>query len=400
VELANKSINLKSQTNYSLLTFLFFWCGLVIVSSLYITIPLLSVFTTALHISSAQATWIGSSFSLFYAIGFLFFGPISERYGRRKTMLVGMGVMSIVTLLIGIVNDLPVLILLRGIQGIAAATFAPSVLGYIPENFPAKKRVATIGFVSLGFLMAGIIGQVLSSVISQALDWNSVFYVFGFLYLVTTILIFFYVPKDIVSKDTNKDDVLSLGNMISHLSKQKALLFCYVLTLTLLFSFVSMYTVLGTYLKTVFDLTSQQILYIRSAGIIGMLVAPFAGRLINKFGVRSVLIIGITIAILGIGFLGIASNLIFIVLMSIVFVSGIAITVPSLISLVGMLGGAARSLAVSLYMFVLFIGASIGPSVATALLRKYSYTLTFEVIALSLAIGLCSILFVRANKIN
>lgn len=58
-----------SERSYSLITAILFWCGLVVVSSLYITIPLVSVFAGAFKVSTSQAAWTGSAFSFCYAVG-------------------------------------------------------------------------------------------------------------------------------------------------------------------------------------------------------------------------------------------------------------------------------------------------------------------------------------------
>lgn len=71
------------ERNYSLMTAILFWCGLVVVSSLYLTIPMISIYAETFNVSVSQAAWTGSVFSLFYSIGFLFFGPLSDRYGRK-----------------------------------------------------------------------------------------------------------------------------------------------------------------------------------------------------------------------------------------------------------------------------------------------------------------------------
>ncbi|MFP7737486.1 MFS transporter [Priestia aryabhattai] len=386
-EIANKINHAASEKNYSMMTIILFWCGLVVVSSLYITIPLVSIFSHTFNVSSAQATWVSSSFSFCYAIGFLFFGALSEQYGRKQIILTGLISLTIITPIIGAFDNLNFVITLRGIQGIAAATFAPSVLAYVAEMFPIEKRVTTIGFISSGFLMAGIVGQVISSLVSQSFGWNYVFYLLGAIYLVTTLLVIFFIPRSAVTE--NKGNILAPFKTMGKVITQKSLVLCYIITIMLLLSFVGMYTALGNYLSSSeFGLDSQDILYVRSVGIFGMLLAPFAGRLVAKFSVKKVLHGGLALAVIGLSLLGFSSNLIFLIIMSVVFVAGIAISVPTLISLVGQLGGAARGVAVSLYMFILFIGATIGPVISVNLLKTGSYTLTFEVLAMLLGIGL------------
>lgn len=388
--------NSVKERSYFWVTAILFWCGLVIVSSLYVTIPLVSVFTDAFDVPAAQAAWISSAFSFFYALGFLFFGPLSDRFGRRQIILFGLIILTIISPILGFLDNLPALIVLRGLQGLAAATFAPAALAYVVETFPFKKRVTAIGFVSTGFLMAGIVGQVFSSFISQQLGWNSVFYYFGIIYFMTTILVSLLIPKGAIqNKDSN---LLATFKQMGVVLTNKSLIYCYIITVTLLLSFVGMYATLGNYLSLELNLENQKILYIRSVGIIGMLLSPFAGRLVEKFGIHHVLRGGITLAFTGLAVLGISSNLLFLIIMSVVFVAGISITVPTLISLVGQLGGQSQGIAVTLYTFILFIGATLGPIVSVSLLKTANYLLTFEFFSILLGMGLIVSFAIRHEK--
>ncbi|MGM0874495.1 MAG: MFS transporter [Bacillota bacterium] len=377
------------------MTAILFWCGLVVVSSVYLTIPLADIFNEVFEATAAHAAWTSSAFSLFYAIGCLFTGPLSDRYGRKRVILFGLVALTIITGVLGLSNSLSTLIILRSIQGIAAATFPPVVVTYIVEMFPPEKRVTTIGFVSSGFLMAGVVGQIFSSFISNMFGWQSVFYIIGAIYLITTIIVALLIPK--VDNQNNDSSLLAPFKQFGSVLTIKPLLFCYIIATTLLLTFVGMYTALGNYLSIEFGLGNQDIFFVRTVGIIGMLFSPFTGKLVAKFGIQNVLRGGLTLAFVGLAFLGISSNLPSLIIMSVIFVTGIAITVPTLISLVGQLGGQARGAAVSLYTSVVFIGASLGPIVAVALLNTSSYLLTFGILALFLGIGLLASFLIKPS---
>ncbi|MDF4197060.1 MFS transporter [Bacillus subtilis] len=383
------------NSNYNLITVILFWCGLFVVSSLYMTIPLTAVFSGEFEVSTAQAAWTGSSFSFCYAISFLFFGPLSDRYGRKQIILIGLIALAVISLVIGFANNLPLLITLRGIQGIAAAAFAPTALAYVVEIFPVEKRVTTIGFISSSFLMSGIVGQVISSIVNQRFSWELVFYIFGGIYIISALLVVLFIPKN-----NNRDGEVSgfaLFKQLRRVLTNKSLLLCYSIALMLLLSFVAMYSILGNFLSgPKFGLDNQKILYIRSLGIFGMLLSPFSGQMVTRFGNRTVLRVGLCLAIAGLLFLGVFQNLIVLSAMSIVFVAGISITVPSLISLVGYLGGEARGIAVSMYMFILFIGATLGPIIAAYLLKTGNYLVTFSTLAVLLIVGLVVSLFLKS----
>ncbi|WP_445506043.1 MFS transporter [Niallia sp. 03190] len=384
------------EQNYSFITAILFWCGLVVVSSLYLTIPLLSIFSNNFDVTVAEAAWTSSAFSLFYGVSSLFYGPLSDRYGRKQIIILGLIVLTVVSPILGFFDNLSALIILRSIQGIAAATFAPVAISYIVERFPVNKRVTAIGFVSSSFLMAGIVGQVFSSLVTQFLGWQSVFYWIGAIYLATAVLVAFFIPKgDIQNKNGN---LLSSFKLISSIEEKKTLSLSYLITVTLLLAFVGMYTALGSYLIDNFGLSSQQILSIRSVGIFGMLLSPFVGRFVAKLGIYYVLRGGLALAVIGLSLLGISSNLPILIVMSIIFVSGISITVPTLISLVGQISGKAAGIGVSLYTFILFIGATLGPNIAITLLKSGSYILTFEFLAFLLSISLLVSFIMKSQR--
>ncbi len=378
--------------NYNVLTIILFWCGLVVVASNYLTIPLMSIFSEVFHASIAHVAWTGSAFSLCYAVGSLFSGPLSDRFGRKQVMFTGLLMLTISTFAVPIFSNLPWVIALRSIQGLAAASFAPVAIAYVVDKFPVQKRVTTIGFISSSFLISAIAGQIFSSYISSHFGWQGVFYYSGSIYLITAVLALLLLPKTDIQQANSK--LKTMFQQFQTLLTDKNLIQAYSIAVTLLLSFVAFYTVLGGYLTETFSLNEDGILYVRMVGIIGMLFAPFSGKLANKYNLLPVLRGGLTIGVVGIFIVGMSTNLFFLVFMSVVFVTGIAITVPTLISLVGHLGGKSHGAAVSLYTFILFIGTSLGPIIAVSLLKTGSYLIAFVSLALILSIGLAISFFI------
>ncbi|MBJ8027212.1 MFS transporter [Bacillus cereus group sp. N21] len=392
----SKEVN--SIKNYALMTAVLCWSGMAVMSSLYVTIPLIPIFADFFHVSLTQSAITGSMFSLGFAIGCLLFGAISDKYGRKNVILMGLIGLAIISFLLGLVNSLSWLVVLRGLQGIAAATFSPVALAYVVESFPVEKKVTTIGFVSTGFLVAGIVGQVMSTVISQYFGWHMVFFLLSSVYMVTALWIYYSLPRGESSQSYT--DILGPVKQMGKVFTQKNLVLSYMIAFVLLMAFVNMYTVLGNYLSSSnFQLHADQILYVRLAGLFGMLLSPLAGRLTMRFGVKQVLQGGLLIAILSLISLGVISSLPFLIIMSVCFVVGIALSVPALVTLVGELGGKSRGIAVSIYTFILFLGTSIGPVISIYLMDIGGYSQTFVLLGLILFVGLISSLFINNQSI-
>ncbi|MNI21933.1 Inner membrane transport protein YnfM [compost metagenome] len=356
-------------------------------SSLYVTIPLITLFAQLFEISTTNAAAAGSTFSIGFAIGCLIYGALSDKYGRKTVIFAGLLFLTLISLILGTVHSFAWILGLRGLQGAAAATFSPVALAYAVEMYPAEKRVTTIGFISTGFLIAGIVGQVVSSLLSEYYGWNAVFYILAVVYAATAIVVFFFLPKGGIQQA--HANIWEPIKQIGKVFVQKQLVLCYLVAFVLLMSFVSMYTVLGNYLSTApYELSKQEILSVRIIGILGMLVSPFAGRISKHVGVGITLRGGLLLAIIGLASMGMISNLPLLIVMSILFVGGIALAVPSLVSLVGQVGGKMRGIAVSVYTFILFTGTSFGPIISLQLMNNASYLITFLLLACILCIGL------------
>lgn len=136
---------------------------------------------------------------------------------------------------------------------------------------------------------------------------------------------------------------------------------------TVLFTFVGMYSRLAPSLHTTFGINSQQLLLARVAGTPEMLLLPFGGRLVARYGSARIASGSFVLAAGGLGLETITESLPVLVVGSVVFVTGIAAAVPSFITLVGETAPSACGSAVALYACIQFIGANIGPLAPTPL---------------------------------
>ncbi|WP_412977743.1 MFS transporter [Ornithinibacillus sp. 179-J 7C1 HS] len=372
------------QVSVRVVNFVLFWCALIVVSSAYVTTPLFSVFENTFDVSKTMSAWTSSSFSFFYAVGFLLFGPLADRIGRKQIIVFGMISLSLITPMIALANSLGSLVVLRGIQGFVASTFAPSALAYAFDVIPSKKIVTTIGFISFGYVTSGIFGQVLADALYQWGSWHVVFLVFGGLYLITLLAVLFVLPTP--ERLGHKEGIKFYLYHSKLIFKQRNFVLIFIITITLLLTFMGMYTLLGSFLSNEpFNLSDKEILGVRAIGIIGMLISPFVGKIVGKIGVLVTLRVGLLFAALGLILLGIGSNIVFLIAMSIIYVFGISLIFPAIMVLIGKLGGERRALANAFYAFILFFGAMLGPIVAIELLGVISsYFITFFILSLLL----------------
>ena len=186
---------MEDSRNYNLITTIMFISGIIVMGSLYTALPLTAAFAEDFHVPQSVATLNGVVFSLTYSISCLFYGTISEKFGRIKTILVGISALVIICLIIGFVHSFMLLLIMRALQGVFAAAFSPVAITYTTETYPPVKRITAISFISTSFMLSGVLGQNMSEIVVSYLNWHWVYFILTILYLALTLIIYKNVPE-------------------------------------------------------------------------------------------------------------------------------------------------------------------------------------------------------------
>ncbi|MGL6338500.1 MAG: MFS transporter [Waterburya sp.] len=383
------STNPAVSVNVPLVIIVLSLCGLFVRCQVFLPIPLVPIISQAFDVSELSAAWVGSAYSFAYAIGFLVFGSLCDRYGRKKVLLTGLIVLIPLTLVTGASLSFPMLICLRTIQGFAGATFVPSAQAYISEVLPIPARPIGLACMTTGLLLSGIVAQLYSSTLALNYGWRWVFWGLAIAYLVFVLIIAIQIPQDI--KQGSRIRLSSVYKSMIALLGRPSVLALYGAGFTLLFSFVAMYSGLGPYLADNYGVDQDGLFLIRLAGAPGILLSPLSGKLIQKWGSKKIAIAALLLAALGLLLEPMTSTLRLLVLATVIFVTGIAFAAPALLSLLANHASDAKGAAFAFYACVLFTGASFAPLVVQ-LTRSIGFP--------GLCIGLTSILFAGAASVK
>ncbi len=131
-----------------------------------------------LHITEAQAGYIGSIFLLGYTIGTIGFGLAADRWGRKTTLGASILLYGVTTALAGLTTNIAAFTGLRFLTGVGGAGELAVGAPYTAEVWPAKTRAIGVGGVifslfSLGYVLAA--GVALALV--PRFGWQSAFIV-------------------------------------------------------------------------------------------------------------------------------------------------------------------------------------------------------------------------------
>ncbi|WP_026429769.1 MFS transporter [Schaalia georgiae] len=144
-------------------------------SVLSLAVPSLSA---DLDPTANQILWIGDIYSFAIAGLLVTVGNIADRYGRKRTLLVGATGFAVASLLCALSPDANVLILGRFLLGVFGAAIMPSTLSIVRDTFDDPcQRTRAIAIWSIGTTGGAALGPLLGGFLIEHFRWSSVFFI-------------------------------------------------------------------------------------------------------------------------------------------------------------------------------------------------------------------------------
>lgn len=297
-------------------------------------------------------------FGISYAFGLLVWGRIASMYKHRNILVFGLIALSACTFGLAVATQYEWLVSLRALQGFAAAAFPPTAILWLTENISPKRRVAAIACISCGFLTSASIGQWFGAAfidISLRLPMIAA----GAVYLGGALFLWMLPAKSGGQQDQKQSFVKDILGIL----KQHDVLKAYLLSIFLFNSLIVFY---GSIAEQFYPaLTAQGVHpeWLRTIALPCLMVSLLTPPCITRFGsLRMVWASSVLLAV------GHALQLVSLVVPGqwiygghILYAVGIGFAVPSLISFVSLsVPLQLKGTAVSVYMFLLFLGGSLG----------------------------------------
>ena len=120
-----------------------------------------------------------TTYMLGFAVGQLFYGPLSDRYGRRPVLLVGVSFFIATTFACSLAPSIGSLIGLRVLQGLGAASGAVLSRALTRDAYSAHEMPVVMSWISLGMNISPSIGPTLGGFLGEWLSWRATFWFVG-----------------------------------------------------------------------------------------------------------------------------------------------------------------------------------------------------------------------------
>jgi DHA1 family multidrug resistance protein-like MFS transporter len=369
-------MNTSNRKNLFILSFTM----LVVMLGYSLAMPLLPFYIERFGVGGTELGWLMSTYALMQLICAPIWGIVSDRYGRKPTLAIGVLGYTVSLFLIGLAQSFTMLFLARSLSGILSSATMPTAMAYIGESTEQKEKGRGMG--QLG-AMAGI-GVILGPLMGGLLSTDSLslpFFVGSGLAGLALLLVIFLLPE---SKPASLKGELLLSNeqtptlhpdSIYHEAKRPRVLDIYfhvllspagillLLIFIMSFGMTNFQGMIGLYVVDKLDFTTTQVgsLWMVMGAVLIVAQGALVGVLTEKFGDLNLIKVGLLGGSLGFVLVAFAWNYLTTLLALGFFILALALIGPALNSYISNFAGEHQGTVMGLNSAFTSLGKVIGP---------------------------------------
>ncbi|WP_180124129.1 MFS transporter [Acinetobacter sp. YH12097] len=174
--------------------FSLFLAGFAIFSSLYCVQPMMPIFANFFHVSPTHSSFPLSFSTIALAIGLLFTGLISDRFGRKPVMVTALFLAASLSIISSIFPLWEIFLLNRVLIGLSVSGVAAVAMTYIGEEIEQKDIGFAMGLYISGTAIGGMGGRLIAGVLIDYISWQNAMMIIGIINLCIATAFFLLLP--------------------------------------------------------------------------------------------------------------------------------------------------------------------------------------------------------------
>jgi DHA1 family multidrug resistance protein-like MFS transporter len=309
---------------------------------------------------------MGGLMAIFSAMQFLFspmWGSLSDRYGRKPILMLGVFGNAISMLALGLSADLWMLFAARGLAGVLSSATLPTAMAYISDSTDEKSRGGGMGVIGAAMGLGMILGPGAGGIMS-AISLQAPFYFAAVLSLVAMAAIWFFLPESLAVEQRETSTRLQGPQLrVMWASLFGPLAFLFIAAFMINFAMTNFEGIYAYYARDRYGYGPEMIGVVLTAiGIVSVLAqGALTGIATRKFGEVNVIKASLLASVAGFLVMLLATDLVTVILTSSFFVLANAMLRPAVSSLISKRTIQGQGIAMGLNNAFMSLGRVIGP---------------------------------------
>lgn len=335
-----------------------FLAGFSIFSSLYCVQPMMPFLARFFHVSATQSSFPLSISTSALALGVLFAGIISDRYGRKNIMVIALFSTALLLLLSVVFPRWEVFLATRLVLGMAVSGVASVAMTYIGEEIAQQDVGFAMGLYISGTAIGGMGGRLIAGVLLDFTTWQIATLFIGGINIIIAVIFYIALPASRHFVTTRLSGNL-LKKSFKNTLADRRLRLLFLQGFILMGCFVSVFNYMSYHLlEEPIALSQTWIGLISIAYLSGIYSSPRAAAWSRKYGRDQVIFYMLLMMLLGLWIMHFQA-LILILLGLIVFTFSFFAAHSTASSWVSVQALQFRAVAASLYLFCYYLGSSL-----------------------------------------
>jgi EmrB/QacA subfamily drug resistance transporter len=142
-----------------------------------VVVTALNAIRDDLHASIATLDWTVNSYSLSFAVLLITGAALGDRYGRRKLFVIGIALFCAASAACALAPNTATLIAARAVQGAGSALVMPLSVALLTAAYPVEKRGTIVGIYTALTGLAVVGGPVVGGAVTQGIAWQWIFWI-------------------------------------------------------------------------------------------------------------------------------------------------------------------------------------------------------------------------------
>ncbi len=276
---------------------------LLVFTGIGLVVPVMPTYMRELDLNGSMLGLMVAVFSLAQLLFSPLAGKLSDTFGRKKNIVLGMILFALSEWMFGVVSEPPLLFASRILGGIGAALVMPSIMAYIADVTSDEERATGMGYINAAITTGFIIGPGIGGYLAE-FGVRVPFFAAAAAGGLAALITFIILPdsKSQAAKQPRSKESASASGTLAQLLQTYKQPYFLSLLIVLIASFgLSNYeTVFGLFVDHKFGFTAKDIAFIITFGSIAGAVVQVTifGKLLNRFGERAVISASLFVAAL------------------------------------------------------------------------------------------------------
>ena len=148
-----------------------------------------------LHTTVAHITLSITSFFIGISVGQMIYGPLLDRFGRKKPLYIGLVVYLVTSIACAYAPTANALIGIRFLQALGSCAGMVASRALVRDIFPVKENAKIFSLLMLVLALSPIVAPTLGGYVTAAFGWQSIFFILATIAGLTLLLVLFKLPE-------------------------------------------------------------------------------------------------------------------------------------------------------------------------------------------------------------